>query len=206
MKCAGCDATVPPNKGPGSPRKWCSDRCRKITLYSRRCVDCGSICNTDGRVAAAALRCRSCRIAYERTVEGRQARTYVSEQKWTDAEMIAALQEHAVDGRISSKAYERARARSARPMPSMPLIAWRFGSWMAAAEAAGLRSCRTKRRSDTLYEAGAWLAVEECTAALGHLPTMREYDEWARRVGAPCLSTVRRLTGGWQGVMAREAA
>jgi hypothetical protein len=206
MRCAGCDNEVPPNKGPGRRRKWCSERCRKITLYSRRCLDCGAVCNTGGRVAEPAVRCLVCHNAYERTVERRQARKYATEKKWTDAEMLAALRAHAVNGVISSKAYERARKQASEPMPSMPLIALRFGSWMDAAAAAGLRSCRSKRRSDTLYEAGAWLAVEECTAELGHLPTTREYEEWAQRVGAPCLSTVRRLTGGWRGVMAREAA
>lgn len=48
-RCQGCDEPLPPSKG-GVPRKWCSERCRKSTLYSATCTRCGARDNgSEGR-------------------------------------------------------------------------------------------------------------------------------------------------------------
>lgn len=44
--CHGRDCTNPVS----SRRKWCSDRCRKQTMYGQPCVDCGRLTNgSDGK-------------------------------------------------------------------------------------------------------------------------------------------------------------
>jgi hypothetical protein len=62
--CQGCDTELPAQTR-GRPRLWCTDRCRKRTLYSRQCVDCGAPCNTDGAVRDAATRCGECSRAHQ---------------------------------------------------------------------------------------------------------------------------------------------
>jgi hypothetical protein len=56
----GCDQPLAPQKGRGRRRKWCSERCRKVTLYSGECRDCGARINTSGDVARRSERCNSC--------------------------------------------------------------------------------------------------------------------------------------------------
>lgn len=46
--CQGCGIGLAPPKKYGRPRKWCSDRCRKQTLYSTPCVNCGTPTTGDG--------------------------------------------------------------------------------------------------------------------------------------------------------------
>lgn len=164
------------------------------------CVDCGGRTSYD--VGGSSERCASCRREFERSVEYRRTRKFRTDLKWSDEECLDAIRSVAVDGVVSSKAYELARNGSAL-LPSMPLLAWRFGRWADAAAAAGLKPSRDRVRADYLTEAGAWMAIEECEAALGRVPTTREYEEWAAGVGAPCLTTVRRRVGGWRVVLER---
>jgi hypothetical protein len=60
--CQGCSAPLPPPLRTGRSRKWCSDACRKRTLYAGRCVDCGAgLSGSEGRGPAhrnAATRAR----------------------------------------------------------------------------------------------------------------------------------------------------
>jgi hypothetical protein len=55
--CA-CGAELAPNHAPGHPRKWCSERCRRRTLYTGSCVDCGK--ETYNGNATPPERCSSC--------------------------------------------------------------------------------------------------------------------------------------------------
>lgn len=41
-KCRGCGATLAPTNGRGRQRLWCSDRCRRRTLYVTPCRTCGA--------------------------------------------------------------------------------------------------------------------------------------------------------------------
>jgi RNA polymerase-binding transcription factor DksA len=40
--CPGCGDPLPPSRG-NAPRKWCSERCRKMQ-YRRPCANCGAPC------------------------------------------------------------------------------------------------------------------------------------------------------------------
>src|SRR5437763_864330 len=78
--CRGCNTPVE-NKGPGKRREWCSERCRKQTLYSVPCVDCGKALNgSDGKGA------------HERCVPCAAAKTG-RDKAWPRWEQIAAMRE-----------------------------------------------------------------------------------------------------------------
>lgn len=138
MKCAGCDNEVPPNKAPGRARKWCSERCRKRTLYSRRCIDCGAVCNTDGSVTEPSLRCQKCNGAHTRALT--RAWVIKSMQEW--ARMFGAPPS-ATDwnrARLKDKSMTRKADRyekTGRPWPSAGTVQQNFGSWNAGLIAAG---------------------------------------------------------------------
>lgn len=53
--CAGCGEPIEQPKG---RRKWCSERCRKRTLYSGTCVDCGAA--TYNGTVPPPKRCHEC--------------------------------------------------------------------------------------------------------------------------------------------------
>lgn len=124
--CQGCNTTLPPKTWVGRDRKWCSETCRKRTLYSRRCVDCGAVCNTDGRVTDASERCKAC--AERRVHETRQ---------WTPETVIAAINLWADrHGGVPPTATQwSAQTPSEFPYPST--VIREFGSWSAAITAAG---------------------------------------------------------------------
>lgn len=63
--CLGCGAELPPKTWNGRDRKWCSERCRKQTLYSGTCVDCGEPTNGYAGIGKAGERCKKCRHAKE---------------------------------------------------------------------------------------------------------------------------------------------
>jgi hypothetical protein len=66
--CQGCGKTGPLTNPHDRRRKWCSDRCRKQTLYGGTCIDCGAPTNgSDGRGPHAAERCVSCAAAINGT-------------------------------------------------------------------------------------------------------------------------------------------
>lgn len=105
--CAGCGTpiTQPPSRG--RRRKWCSDRCRKRTLYSGTCEICGGPTNgSNGRDAASDV-CREC---HEQRNAERNAeiirRWNEDEPQWYIAEQMGLRSEEQVKGAI-----DRARKR-----------------------------------------------------------------------------------------------
>lgn len=142
--CHGCGATLAPNKAPGRQRKWCSDRCRKVTLYSRSCVDCGVTINTDGRVTNANQRCVPC-----------AAKHSGAERKvWTADAVVAAIQTwaelHGEPPAMTTWSPSMARSigkpelaqaeymqGKAGEWPSPQAVIRAFGTWNAAIAAAG---------------------------------------------------------------------
>lgn len=98
-RCQGCGDPLPPSRG-GHPRKWCSERCRKQTLYSVPCVACGEPLNgSNGRGPNAPSLCVMCngekegerqrqrfaegRAKVERLwAEGKVAREIAAEMGW----------------------------------------------------------------------------------------------------------------------------
>lgn len=140
--CHGCDTELPPNRAPGRARKWCSERCRKQTLYARPCMDCGAP-RTNGSDSAREPRCSACAA-----VKGGKTK-----QVWTPAAGLAAIQEwatlhgeppavadwnpHAAEHMLHDPA-RAARWRDADGRwPSFKTVYREFGSWNAAVEAAG---------------------------------------------------------------------
>ena len=58
--CKGCGAPIEQPKGRGRPRIWCSDRCRKETLYAGTCEQCGATTSGDGGKRRAPKSCIRC--------------------------------------------------------------------------------------------------------------------------------------------------
>lgn len=82
--CAGCGVPLASNRGPGRQRKWCSERCRKRTLYSGTCVECGAPTN-NGTVPPPRLcaRCNGHRQGEANRAEWEPYRRLV-EQMWAE--------------------------------------------------------------------------------------------------------------------------
>jgi hypothetical protein len=200
MTCAGCDATLPPNRGPGRARKWCSEKCRKVTLYSSRCLDCGAVCNTDGRVAGAAVRCSACARDRARDMDRRRNVSEKTNGKsWSDGEILAALRATAVDGVVTVPMYEAQRNGW---RPSVPTIVNRFGSWSAAAAAAGLDVSRHYRapRCDRTPDEVLLRLIQEHARELGRAPSYEEHQAWTLGRG-PSAQTARIRFGSWMNAL-----
>lgn len=88
-----------------------------------------------------------------------------------------------------------------RPWPTHQTALLRFGSWREALEAAGLPHNQSSPISGMrLFERTHCIdAILEAERALGHLPTVREYDEYARLMGGalPSVATIRHRFGLW---------
>jgi DNA-directed RNA polymerase subunit RPC12/RpoP len=143
--CQGCGAKLVPNKGPGPQRKWCSDRCRKNTLYVRFCADCGARLNSsDGHGPHAPVRCPGC--ASRASGEARKV--------WTPDAVVAAIQAwarlHGEPPCMTTWSITRARNIGKPELTQVKLVPYKagewpspqaviraFGSWNAGIEAAG---------------------------------------------------------------------
>lgn len=142
--CAGCPAPiVQPPRG-GRRRKWCSDRCRKRTLYSGECVDCGKPTSGD-RPDGISVRCLRCH----------NVKNGISRKVWTREAIIAAIQLWArkygdppslADWNVSQvrdvlrdekrvARYERESRAGA--CPGFTTVIHEFGSWNAAIAESG---------------------------------------------------------------------
>jgi hypothetical protein len=130
--CQGCAVDLPPKKWKGPDRKWCSNRCRKQTLYSGTCRECGARTNgSDGPGTASDLCCHCAPAA---------------NAKWTRDVIIAAIQgwarEHGSPPAATdwNSALARRRGRPPRDIekyPPLSVVQDMFGSWSAGIEAAG---------------------------------------------------------------------
>lgn len=128
--CQGCETLLPPSNGPRA-RKWCSDSCRKRTLYSGTCVDCGGATDPSNGRANAATRCRNCHNAYR--------------TKWTPEAIVDAIRRwNDAHGRPpGAREWNTTLARKAglpfrgHEYPGTDTVQTAFGSWNAAIEAAG---------------------------------------------------------------------
>lgn len=142
--CKGCGTELPPKTWQGRDRLWCSDRCRKQTLYSRPCADCGEPMNgSDGNSPNASVRCVSC----ANKVNG-AARTV-----WTREAILAAIREWAAEygepprqadwNPVQARNYLHDERRARRfeeaggRWPWFTKVVREFGSWNAAIAAAG---------------------------------------------------------------------
>lgn len=119
----GCGTTLAPNKAPGRARKWCSERCRRRTLYGGRCEDCGATtCN--GGAPPQPRRCLACASARKH-----------AERHWTPEAIREALRAWAAEHGRTPTVPETVGDRA---LPPFATAQREFGSWNAALEAAGL--------------------------------------------------------------------
>jgi hypothetical protein len=126
----GCDNELPPSGG--RPRKWCSQRCRKVALYSYPCA-CGALCTLD-RKRTGPVRCFSC--------------STVARTRWTREAVITAIHrwadEHGGVPPVASDwnatiAADRGKPVRGDAFPPLGRVQQVFGSWAAAIEAAGFQ-------------------------------------------------------------------
>lgn len=136
--CEGCGAPISQPRS-GRRRKWCSDRCRKVSTYVRFCVDCGQRLNSsDGNGPNAPVRCGACNGAHERLMSRRWVLS--SMREWAEMFGVPPVgsdwnPRHAERQGMVWRA-ERLAA-TGRPWPCVTLVQQNFGSWNAAIVAAG---------------------------------------------------------------------
>jgi hypothetical protein len=119
---------------------------------------------------------------------------------FTDSELIECLRaaSREIDGVVTAPAYgELSRGRAlpdGRKWPARQTIYVRFGSWYAALQRAGLPSNPPSPKKGRLLfrEAECLQALIEARSAIGHLPTVSEYAEYARkaRSALPSVATI----------------
>jgi hypothetical protein len=122
--------------------------------------------------------------------------------RWSDEELLDALRFVArYYGKCTSDTY-LAAYNTGHVEPSERTFSLRFGSWSKALQAAGLpttlRGPYRSRKPDESH----WDAIRTCAAELGRIPSLAEYEAWARaRDDMPCAALVRMRLGGWRNVL-----
>lgn len=122
--CKGCGTALPPKTWQGRDRVWCSERCRK-RQYDLTCVECGG--RVDGTTPGKIPNldepvCASCAAGHYAI--------------WTPEAIVCAIQEWADIHGEPPRATDWHSQDETHPWFSTVL--WRFGTWNAAIEAAGL--------------------------------------------------------------------
>lgn len=150
VKCRGCETMVDPGTS-NRKRVWCSERCRKLTLYSRKCPDCGKTINTDGSVTRVSERCVQCNAEHVKAM----TRIYIMEsfREWHEMFGVppTAIDWHMAMARnIMDRAPNYARKvinrheSTGRSWPSATTVISHFGSWSAGLRAAGFEPISQK--------------------------------------------------------------
>lgn len=134
-------------------------------------------------------------------------RRKVSSPKYTNEEVLDCLRSanRILGGVLTTAEYGRvARQRTfpdGRPWPTQQTAILRFGSWRAALGQAGLPfNPSTPIAGKRVFEASHCIdALIEVERALGHLPSVKEYERYARQMGGalPSAATVRHRFGRW---------
>lgn len=135
MNCAGCGDPLPPQTI-GRRRKWCSQRCRRDTLYSGACVACGARTSGNNGRAKAPERCLACHNEVQR-----------ANAIWNRDSIIRAIREFAETygrpPRVTdfSEAHAAAAGHAGRvpegDWPAFATVQHYCGSWNEAVRAAG---------------------------------------------------------------------
>lgn len=134
--CSGCGADL---TGTHGKRKWCSERCRRNTMYAGTCEGCGAPTNGSNGRSKAPTHCRDCAPEANRI--------------WTEETILAAMHEwyrlfgrppSMLDWNLALAAYKKLPNLSARRerfgrgrFPTANSVLNRFGTWRAALAAAG---------------------------------------------------------------------
>jgi hypothetical protein len=139
--CDGCGAPTEQPRS-GRRRRWCSDRCRKRTLYAGTCETCGAATDGSNGRAAAPTQCTTC-----------QHRAATAAAVWPPEALIAEARRwhrltglwptstdwHSFPGHVRKEVRTTiADFRAATgPWPSSTLARNKFGTWAAFMDAAG---------------------------------------------------------------------
>lgn len=147
--CEGCGVEIPQRRGRGRSRKWCTDKCRKVTLYAGTCIDCGRQTNGYNGPGTASDHCMDC-------------------IRWPDEAILDAIRRWAeTHGGIPPTCTDWRHAGEDHPVGDV--VIRRMG-WNEALLAAGCR-LHTDRRPKTwqriLRELQAGRLVSEIAADLG---------------------------------------
>jgi hypothetical protein len=146
--CAGCGREL---EGRGRA-KWCSDRCRKRTLYAGVCVDCGaptSGCNGPGK---APKRCQPCdaRLVGDRARAAARPRRELVERLWAEGKSPSEIAEVMDWSSYPSIHIATLRGRGydlpyrPRPLRAEDLSGQRFGRWLVLERAVNDRRGRSR--------------------------------------------------------------
>lgn len=206
-RCHGCRVEIPPSRG-GPARKWCSDRCRKETLYSVACRECGARVKYTGRRRDI---CAQCSDAHRDTYEGkvRHSASTRGTKGYTDDELRAALWSVAQDGRVTVHMYRAFYEGREGTMPTSQAFAYRHGSWSAAVKAYGLQPGIARRTYRRIPNEKLAADVAVVINALGKAPSVSEYNTFRRQHPELHLASdgiVRRYLGGWPEALALAGA
>jgi len=202
--CAGCGTPLAQPAGGGRRRRWCSERCRKNTLYGHTCVDCGITTTYAGRPTE---RCADCARRHSKEdLHSRRARSEVSRgrHRLSDAVLVEAVRRADALGLRTAPSYASNSAKYG--LPSSRTLILRFGSWNAARQAAGFSIAKRRTYRKRWSRDSCLAAVRELALAMGRPPTYREYETYAAETGAPSASTVRGFFGTWMAAIDEVAA
>ncbi len=149
--------------------------------------------------------------AYARTRKASRKKT--SSVKYTDEEVLECLRaaSERLGGVLTTTGYDRfTRGQSfadGRNLPTHQTAFLRFGSWRAALDAAGLSSNpSTPIAGSRIFSEGNCIdAILEVERALGHLPSVAEYETYAKRLAGavPSAGTIRHRFGRWPHALRR---
>lgn len=133
-----------------------------------------------------------------------------AKKKYSDAELISCMKQanRELGGVLTHAAYDEFaldhRFADGRPWPTWQTPSKRFGTWVMALKAAGLRSNPSAGPKKLFDVENCLDAVRTVARELGKTPTVMEYDEFARESeGAlPSLPTIRNRCGSWSDAVA----
>jgi hypothetical protein len=203
--CAGCPTELPPTKpGSGRRRKWCSDDCRKQTLYKPPpCNECGSPRRYTGRPPSSG-RCAVCEAAWSRANTRRWILDSFAEwfaifgappvaYNWNQPQAMA------MGHRAAIERYES----TGRPWPQVTTVQHHFGSWSKGVAAAGFVPLAPGHRvgEEPWPRERIIAALQAWHAEHGSAPGHRQ---WKRATPTtPCAHTVAYHFGSWNaGILA----
>jgi hypothetical protein len=178
-------------------RKWCSELCRRRTMYGGTCKYCGAKTDGSNGAAKAPEVCRSCQ-GHERKEWTREAilaalRLWV--ERFGEAPTVTDWSEaHARKCSLQTQEKKRRRRETGR-WPGPTLVAAEFGSWKGMLELAELPLPRMAMRGtwtrETVVESmRAWAAEH------GRPPRATDWTH-AEQGAHPSSKTVYDLFGSW---------
>lgn len=191
--CQTCAGPLPPRKrASGRARKFCSERCRKLS-YDLICVECGG--RVDGTTPSkipdldepVCIKCAGAHYAV-----------------WTAEAVLLAIQEWADEhGGIPPSANQARACHALDPsaLPNVNHVRYRWGTWNAAIRAAGFEphaggpvggytplTPEQRRECAERYAAGE--STVRIAADFGCSP--RTIAKWASRAGVPIRESFYR--------------